>query len=334
MGKGRDCLVEPLLSRLRSLGMVVQAEEPLKRHTSFKIGGPAALYWEPENETILLEGLPWVRDSGLPFLMLGLGSNLLVSDAGYPGVVVQSQHALRDAKADHHTLILGAGVPLAKAANVAARHHLSGLEFAISIPGTVGGAVVMNAGAHGSSMMDVVESVEIWDPDSGVREISREDLHYRYRHSVFQEPACQGVALRARVGLRPGLPEEIRDRMRRYMDYRKATQPVGEKNAGSMFKNPPEGKSGALIEAIGAKGWVEGRAHISRLHANFIINDGDASAYDVLTLMRRVRAAVYAQFGAVLRPEVRWVGPAEGEAGTSWENLWLKADVDLPGPSG
>lgn len=324
--------VEPLIQRLRTLGVTLVPGEPLRRHTSFKIGGPALLYLEPVAEEMLLRALPPVFGAGLPVLVMGLGSNLLVADAGFPGVVIEPQLALRTIVRDGNTLVMGAGLPLAKAANEAARQGLAGLEFAISIPGTIGGATVMNAGAHGSSMADVVTAVRMWSPARGAEWVDAKVMEYRYRFSRAQlEP---WVILAARLALTPSTEQDVRERMRQHMDYRKATQPVGEKNAGSMFKNPDGYKSGALIEAVGGKGIHIGGARVSELHANFFINLGPATAHDVLSLMRQVRQMVFQKFQVVLRPEVRWVGPPDGEEGTTWDNLWLREGEGLPARSG
>ncbi|MCL8206933.1 MAG: UDP-N-acetylmuramate dehydrogenase [Actinomycetia bacterium] len=323
MGEGTEALA-PLADRLRTLGVPHLAGEPLRRHTTFGIGGPAGLFVEPDTTAALAAALDALREAGVPWFVVGLGSNLLVSDRGYPGVVLSLLRAGRELAVRGDRLEAGAGVPLAKAAHAAQAAGLSGLEYAISIPGSVGGAVAMNAGAHGAATADVLEAVTLWSPEDGVVELAADALGFAYRYSRVHERPW--VVLAARFRLVPADPGRVLALMRRHMAYRKATQPVGERNAGSMFKNPPEGRAGALIEAVGAKGWTEGGAHVSRLHANFIINTGDATARDVLTLMRRVRRAVMERFGAVLRPEVRWVGPPEGEAGTSWETLWLRED--------
>jgi UDP-N-acetylmuramate dehydrogenase len=323
----------PLAEELRRLGAEPRVEEPLSRHTTFGIGGPAALLVDPPEAAALPAVLNAIAASGVPRLALGLGSNLLVSDEGYPGVVIKAQRALRAVTVgEGHRLWAEASVPLKKVCSVAAGAGLSGLEFAISIPGSVGGAVTMNAGAHGSSMDRVVERVRVWIPGHGEEELTTADLHFAYRSSRVQTEAW--MVLGALFHLVEAPADDVRARMRGFMDHRLKTQPVGERNAGSMFKNPVDGKAGALIEAVGGKGWRSGGAHISEKHANFIINDDAATAWDVLTLMRRAREAVLRKFGKVLRPEVRWVGPAPGEAGTSWDNLWLREDGSWPAPFG
>jgi UDP-N-acetylmuramate dehydrogenase len=313
-----------LMGALNTLGVAgVRGDEPLARHTTFGIGGPAAVLVEPPTRDQLLALLPLVGAGEPAPLFLGLGSNLLVSDRGFDGVVVKALRALRGLRVDGEILTVEAGVSLKKASTAAAQAGLSGLEFAISIPGTVGGAVTMNAGAHGAETRDVVETVTVWT-GSGVEELPAAALALGYRDSLIQRTPGWMV-LEARLRLTRTSPAEVEARMRALMRHRLATQPVGERNAGSMFKNPPGDKAGALIERVGAKGWREGAAEVSALHANFIVNRGGARAWDVVTLMRRVRQAVHEACGIVLFPEVRWVGPDEGEAGATWDNLWWRA---------
>ncbi len=311
----------PIVEILRTLGVDARPAEPLARHTSFKIGGPAEAFWEPPDEARAVVAARAVHDRGLPLLVVGLGSNLLVSDRGFGGLVLSLARACRDVRREGTTLSAGAGVSLAKVAHVAAEHELSGVEFAVSIPGTVGGAAVMNAGAHGRSAQDVVQRVRVWDPARGVVVLPREAMRYAYRSSQAQREPW--VVLGVSFALTPAPRAAILRTMRDHMEHRRATQPVGEKNAGSMFKNPPGDFAARLIEAVGAKGWREGGARVSTLHANFMANDGTATARDVLILMRRVAAAVWERFHLALAPEVRWVGPPEGEDGTTWDNLWL-----------
>ncbi len=314
----------PIAVAVSRLGVSSRPGERLARHTSFKIGGPAECFVEPQDDQETLAVLEAARDLGAPVLVMGLGSNLLVSDRGFAGLVLSLARAHRQVAVEPGGLLAaGAGVSLAKAAHTAMRHGLSGLEFAVSIPGTVGGAVAMNAGAHGRSTADVVSRVRVWDPCRGAVVLQADEMQYAYRESRLQQEPW--VALDAWFHLESASTAAIQDAMRRHMDHRRATQPVGEKNAGSMFKNPPGDFAARLIEAVGAKGWQVGGAGVSTLHANFIANDGTASADDVLTLMRRVRAAVQERFGVALTPEVRWVGPPEGEDGTTWDNLWLPA---------
>ena len=308
----------------------VRQDEPLRRHTSFKIGGPARFFVEPESQSAVVRALNWVRDHRIPYFIIGQGTNILVSDQGLNAVVISTARGLKSIAVEAPYLSAGSGVLLTKLAHTGARAGLTGLEFALSIPGTLGGALVMNAGAHGSSMVAVVDRVTVWDPIRGVREIPASEAEFEYRKSRFQKTPW--IALEASLELSPGDPVQIREAMRHYMAYRLQSQPVGEANAGSIFKNPLPEFAGRLIEGIGAKGWRENDAEVSSLHANFIINRGGAKAIDVLRLMRRIRCVVYHATGVILRPEVRWIGPGEGGTNTIWDNLWYAEGEGLREP--
>lgn len=319
------------VQQLRDLGMDdVRVDEPLSRHTSFRIGGPAKILVVPKDLAQVVSVLTWLRDNTVPYFILGQGTNVLVSDYGVDAVVVSVAPGLKQITVEDHTILAGSGVLLAKIARHAQKHGLTGMEFAVSIPGTLGGALVMNAGAHGSAMVDVVESVRVWDPDKGVHHIKGEDAEFQYRQSRFMKTPW--IALEAQLRLKSGDPEQIRQVMEKFMAHRKSTQPVGEPNAGSVFKNPLPLFAGRLIEEIGAKGWTVGHAQVSTVHANFIVNNGSARASDVLHLMRKIRCVVYQRFGVTLRPEVRWIGRGEGGATATWENLWFKEGEGLMAP--
>lgn len=323
--------IAPIVASLRTLGVeTVLAGEPLSRHSSFRIGGPAALFAEPATLEGVVRTLEWLQARQLPYFILGQGTNVLISDRGVDAVVISTARGLKDIAVADNRMVAGSGVLLARLAREAKRHGLGGLEFAVSIPGTLGGALVMNAGAHGSSMMAVVESVLVWDPVRGVQRIGAADVEFQYRQSRFMRQPW--IALTADLLLTPRDPALIEGDMNRYMAHRKESQPLGEPNAGSIFKNPLPDYAGRLIESVGAKGWRVGDAEVSHRHANFIVNRGAATARDVLTLMRRVRCAVYAGTGIVLRPEVRWIGPGEGGAQATWDNLWYGAGEGLTAP--
>jgi UDP-N-acetylmuramate dehydrogenase len=323
--------VEPVTDALRNMHIgPVNTGVPLSRHTSFRIGGPAAVFVEPENLQGVIAVLDWVRDENLPYFIIGQGTNILVSDQGVDAVVISTSRGLRETAVDDCLIRAGSGVLLTRLCRIAERAQLTGLEFAISIPGTLGGALVMNAGAHGGSMVEIVDDVLVWDAVCGVRRLPAAEAQFQYRQSRFMHNPW--IALEATLRLTPGDPEVIRDKMRQNMDYRKKSQPVGEPNAGSIFKNPLPEYAGRVIEQIGAKGWREGDAQVSDLHANFIVNAGQATAHDVLALMRRIRQEVFRQKGIVLKPEVRWIGPGEGGAETTWENLWCAEGDGLTEP--
>lgn len=320
-----------ILDSLRILKMgTVREMEPLAKHTSFRIGGPAKIFVEPESLEGVVTVLDWASAQGQPYFILGQGTNVLVSDRGVDALVVSTAKGLKDFSVSGNAIRAGSGILLTKLANVALRHELTGLEFAISIPGTLGGALVMNAGAHGSSMVQVVRSVLVWDPEKGVHRISGDEAEFEYRQSRFMRRPW--IALEAELRLDHGDPSLIKKMMQEHMAYRKRSQPVGEPNAGSVFKNPLPEYAGRLIESVGAKGWSEGDAQVSTLHANFIVNRGSARAIDVLRLMRRIRCTVFHKTRITLRPEVRWIGPGEGGAKATWDNLWYKEGEGFTDP--
>ncbi|CAB1128467.1 UDP-N-acetylenolpyruvoylglucosamine reductase [Candidatus Hydrogenisulfobacillus filiaventi] len=325
-----EAVTAPLVRDLRRLTDAVREAEPMARHTTFRIGGPADVYVEPEDRDRLVAVLDYLTARGVPYQVVGQGSNLLVADAGVRGVVVSPVKALRRLDFEGRRARAGAGVLLTQLAHAARRRALAGCEFAVAIPGTLGGGLFMNAGAHGSSLAAVVAAAEVWTPERGVVRLPAAELGLSYRHSRLWEAGW--VVLEAWLELEPDSGEAITARMRHVVAVRRRTQPVGHPNAGSVFKNPPQDYAGRLIDAVGAKGWRVGGAEVSSLHANFINNRGGARAADVLCLMRRIRAAVHREYGVILRPEVRWVGPPAGGEGTTWENLWCREDAGWPEP--
>lgn len=287
---------------------------PLAPLTSFRIGGPAALYLEAEAEEDLAAAARAVRETGLPVLVLGKGSNLLVSDEGFPGLVLRLGRSFRWAGRDGDVISAGGAMPLPALAGVALQHSLSGLEFGVAIPGSVGGAVRMNAGAHGHSLDEVLESIEVYALDQGrLRMIPAAQADLRYRDSSL--PALS-VVVGATVRLRPSTIEEIRERMDEARRWRRETQPLAEPNCGSVFKNPPGDHAARLVEAAGAKGLRVGGASVSRKHSNFIVAAEGASADDVLRLISLVQERVRDRFGVDLDTEVHVVGAfPDGAAG-------------------
>ncbi len=274
--------------------------------TTFRIGGPAALYLEPESDADLLAAGRAIEGSGLPFIVLGKGSNLLVSDAGFPGLVLRLGRGYRWAARDGDRLRAGGAMPLPALSGVAQRHNLAGLAFGVAIPATVGGAVRMNAGAHGRSMSDVVTTVEVVHlTQARAESISGTDAGFAYRRSALPRDA---VVTAVTVTLQPGDASAIREEMDAARDWRRRTQPLAEPNCGSVFKNPPGDHAARLIESAGLKGRRAGGAHVSDKHANFIVADPGALAADVLSLIRGIQAAVLADAGIRLEPEVHLVG--------------------------
>lgn len=284
----------------------VRADFPMAPLTTFRVGGPAGLYLEPESETDLAAAGRAVTEAGIPVVVLGKGSNVLVSDGGFPGLVLHLGRSYRwSARAGDH-LTAGGAMPLPAMAGVALRHSLTGLEFGVAIPATLGGAVRMNAGAHGHEIAEVLESVEVFRLREGATvTIRAADAGFSYRHSALGDDA---VVIGARVRLDRGEPSAIRARMDEVRAWRRATQPLAEPNCGSVFKNPRGDHAARLIEAAGAKGRRVGGASVSTKHANFIVAEPGARAADVVALIEEVRSLVEAHDGVHLEPEVQLVG--------------------------
>lgn len=293
------------LIRGRAHGRVAR-DAPLAPLTSYRLGGPAAVLLEAESEEDLAALGDALRDTGLPLLVIGRGSNMLVSDRGFPGVAVRLGAGFRAARVEESTIVAGAAMPVPAVAGLAAGASLAGFEFAVAIPASLGGAIAMNAGAHGHSISEVLVEARVFDLDSGAsRRIAAADLGFDYRRSVL--PA-RGVVTGGTVGLRPGDPAAISEAMHEAREWRRATQPLGEPNAGSVFKNPPGDAAGRLVERICGKGAASGGARISEVHANFIVTEPGATASDVYSLIRRIQRQVSDNAGVSLETEVRLVG--------------------------
>ena len=280
-------------------------DEPMGRHTSFRIGGPARrmAFLASGEQLVLL--LAEAERLGARPLVIGNGTNLLCPDAGLDRLVIDTSAALnRVESAGPDTVTAEAGASLARAADFACRQGLTGLEFAHGIPGTVGGAVCMNAGAYGGEMRQVVQAVTVLFPEEGIRTLSGGDLDFGYRRS-FLTDRPDAVVLRAVFRLAPGNPEEIRRQMRELMERRRASQPLDLPSAGSTFKRPEGYFAGTLIDQCGLKGLTVGGAQVSEKHAGFIVNRGGATSADVRELIRQVQARVLDATGVRLEPEVR-----------------------------
>ncbi len=284
----------------------VRAAFPLAPLTTFRIGGSAALYLEPESERDLVAAGEAIRETDIPFVVIGKGSNVLVSDAGFPGLVVRLDRGFRWAARDGNRLRAGAAMPLPALAGVALAHALAGLEFGVAIPASLGGAVRMNAGAHGREIAEVVEELEVFPLREGrAHAIAATEASFRYRGSDVPD---DGVIIGATVHLRPGDREGIRRRMDEARKWRRRTQPLAEANCGSVFKNPPGAHAARLIEQVGAKGLAVGGAVVSTKHANFIVASRGTRSADVVALVRKVQELVAARFDIQLEPEVHLVG--------------------------
>ena len=281
-------------------------EEPMRRHTSFRIGGPARRMAFPASGEQLVLLLAEAERLGARPLVIGNGTNLLAPDEGLDRLVIDTSAALNrvEAGGEPGTVRAEAGASLAHLADFACRQGLTGLEFAHGIPGTVGGAVCMNAGAYGGEMKQVVRSVTLLLPEAGIRTLSGAEMAFGYRRSFLTDHP-EAVALRAEFQLSPGDPAAIRETMRELMGRRKNSQPLEFPSAGSTFKRPEGYYAGTLIDQCGLKGLTVGGAQVSEKHAGFVINRGGATCADVTELIRQIQTAVLEKTGVRLEPEVR-----------------------------
>ncbi len=282
-----------------------KALEPMSLHTSFKIGGNADLFVSPSNKAVLCEIIGFLKERDIPYFILGKGSNLLVSDKGIEGVVI-SLLSLNDITVDGCIVKADAGASLATVCNVCLENSLKGLEFAYGIPGTVGGALYMNAGAYGGEMSQVVVSAEILKSDGNVETVMLQDMALGYRTSCFKDNGA--VILSVSFKLEKGTDNEIKTLMQDYLLRRKTKQPLEYPSAGSTFKRPEGYFAGALIEKNGLKGKSVGNAEVSEKHAGFVINKGGATQSEVSALMKHIADVVKENDGVTLEPEVIFVG--------------------------
>ena len=259
----------------------------------------------PDTES-LEKALDRITENGLSWFLLGRGSNLLVSDSGFDGVVLRLGEGFSHIAIEDSSLTAGGAVLLSKAASEAAEAGLSGLEFASGIPGSIGGAVVMNAGAYGGEIRDVFQSATILFPGKGIRELGAEEMHFSYRHSIFKEET--GILLQARFGLQFDEKKDIIERMKTLQQKRREKQPLELPSAGSTFKRPEGAFAGKLITDAGCKGMREGGAVVSEKHAGFIVNDRSATASDIYRLTQRVQDTVFADSGIRLEREIILLG--------------------------
>ena len=284
----------------------IHLQEPMDKHTTFRVGGPADCLVELENVEELKKVQHYLRLIEEPFFVLGNGSNLLVGDQGYRGVVLQIGPKMSSIKVDGSTITAQAGASLAGVARAAMEHGLTGLEFASGIPGTIGGGVVMNAGAYGGEMKQVVHSVTVLDKDSNELELDNETMEFGYRTSVIKNHPF--LVTEITLKLEPGNPEEIRAKMEDLTSKRRAKQPLEFGSAGSTFKRPEGYFAGELIMNSGMRGYQVGGARVSDKHCGFVINTGSACAADVLDVIREVQRAVKEKFGVDLETEVVMLG--------------------------
>ncbi len=303
MSAGR--VYERLATKLDGL---VKRDEPLARHTTFRIGGPAAIFAECDSLGDLERCIETCAEEGVEWTILGKGSNVLASDEGYPGAVLVLGRAFKRHHSDADSVTSGAAVILAALVQDAFKRGQTGLEFAVGIPGTLGGALAMNAGTRESWIGGVVESVTLYVPGSGLTCVRGPEIDWGYRSSGL---ARKGVIVESTLALSEGDAVHIRRVMEASLRRRKRNQPLGVPNAGSVFVNPPGDSAGRIIEAMGLKGAVAGGARVSEVHANFIVNTGNATAADVVELITRIRDAAREVHGIELTPEIRFLGSFE-----------------------
>ena len=297
--------MEQLKQQLAEAGITFKENEPLAAHCTFKIGGPARLFVQPADRAQLCRAIALCKAQNIRYYLLGNGSNILFADEGYDGAVLDISAMQDTVEVCGTVLTAGAGVRLSALCKTALAHGLTGLEFAYGIPGTVGGAVYMNAGAYGGEMKDVLTTVQYLTAAGEVQQAAASALDLRYRHSIFEENG--GCILSAQFTLTPGEPDAIRTRMEELMAKRLDKQPLDKPSAGSTFKRPAGAFAAALIDQCGLRGYRHGGAAISDKHCGFVVNLGGASCADVLALCEQVRAIVKEKTGYDLEKEIRVV---------------------------
>ena len=285
-------------------------DEPMKKHTTFRVGGPADILVQPKG-TELAAVIRLCRKYDVPYQVIGNGSNLLVGDRGIRGLVIEMLSKEDEICVEDDCITVGAGMLLSKTANRAADHGLTGMEFAAGIPGSIGGAVVMNAGAYGGEMKDILTAVTVLDQEGNEKIFSAEELELGYRTSCILKKGY--IVMRAKIKLKHGEETAIRVRMEELKKQRVEKQPLEYPSAGSTFKRPEGYFAGKLIQDAGLKGYTVGGAQVSEKHSGFVVNRGGATAEEVAFLIKQVQKKVMKQFNVMMQPEVRFVGFADTE---------------------
>lgn len=281
--------------------------EPLKNHTSFKIGGDAKVFFMPESVSDIADALKVCRENKFPYYILGNGTNILFSDKGYNGVIINIFNKFNQVYLENeNTINAQSGALLSSIANIALNNSLSGMEFASGIPGALGGAVYMNAGAYGGEMKDIVLSADVLDKDGNIRTLDNNEMGFQYRSSNAEKEGF--IVLSAKLQLKKGNKEEIKSKMYELNSQRKEKQPLEMPSAGSTFKRPEGHFAGKLIMESGLRGYSIGGAMVSEKHCGFVVNTGNATCKDVLLLIEHVKKTVYDKFNVMLEPEVRIIG--------------------------
>jgi len=290
----------------QGINHISKFDEPLKNYTSLRIGGPADFFCSPNNIEDLKKVVSIFKKYNIPFWVIGNGTNLLISDSGIRGLVINLNKDFKKIEFSDKIVKVGAGVSLVYLSKVVLNRGLSGIEFACAIPGALGGAIINNASFKGNCMADVVQNVTFLTRDNKIERISKSNLNFNYRECNLKSKPV--IILEAALLLEKGNKEEIESKIKRNIEIRKTRQPLDKFTAGSIFKNPPGYYAGELIEKVGAKGLSRGKAQVSTQHANFIINNGDASARDVLFLIKEIEKRVRKNFGIKLEREIETLG--------------------------
>ena len=287
----------------------IKVDEPMKKHISFKVGGPADFLVKPKTEEELSNIIAFAKRENVPFIVIGNGSNLLVKDGGIRGIVIELSDNFNNYEIDGNIIKAQSGALLAIIGRNAMKNSLTGFEFAAGIPGTLGGALAMNAGAYGGEMKNIVESVRIMDEDGNIKEYSNEEMAFSYRHSRLSD--TKHIALSARIKLQKGIYEDIKEIMDDLRLKRTSKQPLEYPSAGSTFKRPEGYFAGKLIQDSDLNGYQMGGAQVSSKHSGFIINYDKASAKDIINLIDHVKERVFECFGVRLEEEVKILGEDE-----------------------
>ena len=297
-------MVELLAKKVPKEQILVQ--EPMKKYTTFRIGGPADILVKPENKEQLSEILQVCQKEKIPYYILGNGSNLLVSDQGYRGVIIQLYNQFADITVNGNQITAQSGALLSRIASQALENALAGFEFAHGIPGTLGGAVVMNAGAYGGELKDVIVSCEVMTPEGEILTLSKEELELGYRTSIVQKKGY--IVLEATIALEKGDVTKIQELMKDYAGRRRDKQPLDKPSAGSTFKRPTGHFAGKLIMDSNLRGFRVGDAMVSDKHCGFVVNAGEATAEEILQLIAEVKRIVKEKFDVELEPEIKMLG--------------------------
>lgn len=289
-------------------GCEIHSHVSLAEMTTFRVGGAAEWFIAPKSLEELQASYAWAHEQQLPVTFLGAGSNLLISDQGLPGLVIATRHLRQRSFADASCQITAyAGEPLPKLAWQAAKRGWSGLEWAVGIPGTVGGALVMNAGAHGGCTADILAEAHILHTDGSIKILTAEDMAFKYRSSILQQHSQPVVQAVFQLHVDKSV-EEVKVTTQSHLDHRLSTQPYDWPSCGSVFRNPLPRTAGWLIEQSGLKGYTLGGAQVAQKHANFILNAGNATATDIFNLIRHVQQKVEEHWSLLLKPEVKMLG--------------------------